>query len=93
MYFFLKKKTKETLINIGSSNEMSILNYTKYILKKLNLNCKIILDKSKPDGTSRKIIDSSIALKYGWQPKISLEDGFQLILKDFLSNKKDKAKQ
>ena len=85
--FFLKKKTKETLINIGSSNEMSILHYAKFILKKLNLNCKIILDKSKPDGTLKKIIDSSIALKYGWQPKISLEDGFDYMIKDFLSKK------
>ena len=85
--FFLKKKTKETLINIGSSNEMSILNYTKFILKKLNLNCKIMLDKSKPDGTPRKVIDSSIALKYGWQPKVSLEDGFDRIVRDFLSKK------
>ena len=85
--FFLKKKTKETLINIGSSNEMSILNYTKFILKKLNLNCKIMLDKSKPDGTPRKVIDSSIALKYGWQPKVSLEDGFDRMVRDFLSKK------
>ena len=83
--YFMNKKTKESLINIGTSNDMSILSYAKFILKKLNLNCKIILDKSKPDGTPRKIIDSSIALKYGWSPKVDLDSGFDLILKSFSS--------
>ena len=83
--YFLNKKTKESLINIGTGVDMSILNYAKFILKKLNLNCKIILDKTKPDGTPRKIIDNSIALTYGWKPKVSLEEGFQITLKDYLS--------
>ena len=63
---------------------MSILNYAKFILKKINLNCKIILDKSKHDGTPRKIIDSSIAMKYGWSPKIDLNAGFDLTIKNYL---------
>ena len=83
--YFMNKKTKESLINIGTSNDMSILSYAKFILKKLNLNCKIILDKSKPDGTPRKIIDSSIALKYGWSPKVDLDLGFDLTLKSLSS--------
>jgi GDP-L-fucose synthase len=83
--YFMNKKTKESLINIGVSNDMSILSYAKFILKKLNLNCRIILDKKKPDGTPRKIIDSSIALKYGWSPKVDLNSGFDLTLKSFSS--------
>ena len=47
--------------------------------------CMIILDKSKPDGTKRKIIDNSIALSYGWKPKINLDDGFELTLKLYFS--------
>jgi GDP-L-fucose synthase len=83
--YFLNKKTKETLINIGSGWDMSILAYLKFILKKLDVNCKIVFDKSKPDGTPRKIIDSIVARNYGWQPKIDLDKGFELILKDYLS--------
>lgn len=83
--YFMNKKTKETLINIGSGYDMSILSYLKFILKKLNINCKIIFDKSKPDGTPRKIIDSSVARNYGWYPKITLNEGFDLILKDYFS--------
>ena len=84
--YFLNKKTKESLINIGSGREKSILEYAKFILKKINFKCKIVRDKSQPDGTPRKIIDNSIALSYGWKPKITLEKGFELTLKSYFSN-------
>jgi GDP-L-fucose synthase len=76
--FFLKKKTKETLINIGSSIEMSINDYARFIIKKIGTNIKIEFDKSKPDGTPRKIVDSSIARKYGWRHKINFDEGFDI---------------
>ena len=83
--YFLNKKTKDSLINIGTGHEKSIFEYAKFILKKINFKCKIILDKSRPDGTKRQIIDNSIALSYGWKPKISLDDGFELTLKSYFS--------
>ncbi len=78
--FFLKNKTKHTLINVGSGTEKTITDYTKFLLKKLNYSAKIIYDKSKPDGTPRKLIDSSIANNYGWKAKISLDDGINRVL-------------
>ena len=84
--YFMNKKTNESLINVGVGYDMSILNYAKFILKKLNLSCKIILDKSKSDGTPRKIIDSSIANKYGWFPKINLDTGFYITLRNYFLN-------
>jgi GDP-L-fucose synthase len=84
--YFMNKKTKESLINVGAGYDTSILNYAKFILKKLNLSCKIVLDKSKSDGTPRKIIDSSIANKYGWFPKIDLNTGFDRTLRNYFLN-------
>ena len=86
--YFLNKKTKETLINIGTSKDRSILNYAKFMLKKLDLKCQIILDKSKPNGTPRKIIDNKIATSYGWKPKVNLEEGFNKTYKDYSSKLK-----
>jgi|TARA_B110000027_G_scaffold55694_1_gene60361 GDP-L-fucose synthase len=83
--YFLNKKIKDSLINIGTGYDKSIIEYAKFILKKINFKCKIILDKSKPDGTRRKIIDNSIALSYGWKPKVNLDEGFELTLKSYLS--------
>ena len=85
--YFIKKKTKESLINVGTGLDMSILDYAKFILKKMDLKYKIILDKSKPDGTPRKIIDSSIARKYGWFPRIDLNAGFDLTINNYLLKK------
>ena len=82
--YFMKKKIKESLINVGVGHDMSILSYAKFILKKMKLNCKIVLDRSKSDGTPRKIIDSSVARKYGWKPNIDLNEGFDLTLKNYL---------
>ena len=82
--YFLNKQSKETLINVGSDNEMKIIEYAKFIIKELQLDLKIKLDRSKPDGTPRKIIDSSLARKYGWKPKVSLKEGFKKTYIDYL---------
>ena len=82
--YFLNKKTKETLINIGSGKEIKIIDCAKFIIKTLRANLKIKLDLSKPDGTPRKIIDASIARKYGWKPKIVFKNGFNLTYLDYL---------
>lgn len=85
--YFLNKKSKETLINIGSGKEMKIIEYAKFIIKELKLDLKIKLDRSKPDGTPRKIIDSSLARKYGWKPNVSLKEGFKKTYTDYLNKK------
>jgi GDP-L-fucose synthase len=84
--FFLKKKTNHTLINIGSSDEKTIVGFSKFIMKKLNVRLNIEFDKSKPNGTPRKILDTKIANNYGWKSKISLEEGFDITYSDFLKN-------
>ena len=85
--YFLKKKTRETLINIGSGQEKTIYDFCKFIMKQVNVKLKIKFDKKKPNGTPRKKLDSSLAKKYGWKSTFSLESGFHLTYKDFLQNK------
>ena len=82
--FFLRKKTKHSLINIGSGQEKSILEYCKFVIKKLKVNLKIKLDKKKPNGTPRKKLDLTLAKKYGWKSKYSLNKGFDLTYNDYL---------
>ena len=83
---FLNKKTKESLINIGSGEEKTITQYAKYLIKKFKINIKIKFDKSKPNGTLRKILDTSLANKYGWKSKISLDQGLEQVLKSLKIN-------
>ena len=82
--FFLKRKTKHTLINIGSGDERTIESFAKFIINKFNIKIKIRYDKSKPNGTPRKLVDTALAESYGWKSKFDLDQGFKFTLKDFL---------
>jgi GDP-L-fucose synthase len=88
--FFLKKKTKHALINIGSGQEKSILGFCKFLMKQFKVNLKIKFDKKKPNGTPRKILDTSLARSYGWRSKFDLIEGFKLTYNDFLRKTKTK---
>ena len=86
--FFMNKKTKYSLINIGSGKDMSIKQYVKFLIEKLDLKVKIKFDKSKPDGVPKKLLDISLAKKYGWKAKVSLDRGFEITYKSFIENYK-----
>ena len=85
--YFMKKKTKEKLINIGTGKEKTIKQYAEFIMKKLNINLKIKFNKNFPDGTPRKVLDVSLAKKYGWFAKTDLNNGFEKTFKEFLDKK------
>ena len=74
--YFMKKKTKASLINIGSGRDYSIKEYAKLFLKIIAPNKKIDIkyDFSKPNGTLRKVLDISLAKKYGWKPNFNLKE-------------------
>jgi len=85
--FFRKKKTKHFIINIGTGRDYSINYYVNLITKLiLNRKIKIKYDKSKPRGVNRKVMDVSLAKKYGWKSKIKFTRGLDLTLKSFLKD-------
>ena len=84
--FFMRKKTKESFINIGSGVEKTIKGFAKYIMKKLNVNLKIKYDLTKPNGMQRKKLDLSISKKYGWKSKTNLDEAFEKVYLDYLKN-------
>jgi GDP-L-fucose synthase len=88
--YFMKKKFKETTINIGTGKDYSIKQYIQLILSIIlpKKNIKIKFDLSKPNGTPRKVLDVSLAKKYGWKAKTKLKDAILKTYKDFLKNKK-----
>ena len=84
--YFMNKKTRHSLINIGTGRDYSIRNYAKKILKILNVNAKIVYDRSKPNGTLRKLMNISLAKSYGWKPITSFEQGVKLSYHSYLTN-------
>ena len=83
--FFMNKKVKHTLINIGTGKDLKIKEYVKLFLKILlpKRKIKIIYDKSKPNGTPRKVLDVSLAKKYGWSAKTSIKDAIIKTYKEY----------
>jgi GDP-L-fucose synthase len=88
--YFMNKKFKETMINIGTGKDFSINDYAKIILSLItpSKKVKIRYDKSKPNGTPRKVMDVSLARKYGWKSKIDLKEAITLTYIDYLSKKR-----
>lgn len=86
--FFLGKKIKNYLINIGSGNDKTVVEYANLIMKKFNCNLKIRFDKTKKDGTPRKVLDTNLAKKYGWKSKVSLNEGLDITVDDYIRNHK-----
>jgi len=84
--YFMKKKINHPVINIGTGKDYTIKYYAELILKVIFPNKKIIIkyDKSKPNGTPRKILDVNLAKHYGWKAKINLKDAIASTYESYL---------
>lgn len=73
-------------INIGSGSDISIADVARIIMGVVGLEGDLRHDRSKPDGTPRKLMSASKLLSYGWEPKIGLNDGLAQTYQWFLEN-------
>jgi len=71
-------------INIGSGEEISIKELAIKIKNVVRYNGEIKFDPTKPDGTPRKLLDTSRLNTLGWNSKVNLENGLLKTYKDFL---------
>ena len=95
--FFMNKKLSENIINIGTGVDYTIKEYANIMLSVIcpNKKIKIKFDSSKPNGTPRKVMDISLAKKYGWKAKSKLKDSILNTYKSYLKeivNEKSKTK-
>jgi GDP-L-fucose synthase len=74
----LLSKSFPPLVNVGSGNEVTIRKLAETICRVLDFAGKLVFDASKPDGTPRKLMDSSLLRSLGWQPKVDMEAGIRL---------------
>ena len=86
--FFLTKPVKGYLLNVGSGEEYSIKVFAQKISKIIDYNGDIFFNKSFPNGTQRKVLDSSIAKNLGWKNKLLFDQAIENIYNDFKANLK-----
>ena len=71
----IEVKTNESLINVGSSEEISIKKLAESLKNVIGYKGLLGFDKSKPDGNPRKLLDSTKILDLGWRPEVGLNQG------------------
>ena len=81
----LKLDDPPDLVNVGSGEEISILDLAKAVAETVGFKGEIALDPSKPDGTPRKLSDTSLIRSTGWASEISLCDGLKSAHTAFLA--------
>jgi GDP-L-fucose synthase len=81
--FLMQRFDDEAPINIGSGEEVTILELAKLIAETVGWTGRIELDTEKPDGTPRKLLDVSRLSAMGWKPSITLRDGLANAYEDF----------
>lgn len=80
----LEKYSDAVPLNIGSGQEITILQLARLIAKVTEFDGDIITDPQKPDGTPRKVLDSSRLRALGWRPQTTLEAGLRIAYHDYL---------
>lgn len=79
------------LINVGSGVELTIRELAEMIQKAVGFTGDVVWDSAKPNGTPRKLMDSSRLFSMGWRPQVSLEKGIETSYQDFLAGRSSSA--
>ena len=83
--FLMLHYSDEQFVNVGFGTDVSIKGLAEIVQRIVGFKGGIIWDTSKPDGTPRKLMDSSRLFALGWKPQIDLETGIRLAYEDYLS--------
>ncbi len=83
--FLMEKYEGEQHINVGFGEDVEIQELAHLVKEVVGYQGKIINDTSKPDGTPRKLMDSSRLFNMGWKPKVTLRNGLNRSYNDFLA--------
>jgi len=82
----LEKYDSSEIINIGCGEDVTIRELAELICDVVGFDGELVWDKSKPDGTPRKLLDITRIRALGWQPKITLREGIAQAYEWFLAN-------
>ncbi len=82
--FLMQNYSDDQPINVGFGSDLTIRELAELVRRVTGFQGQILWDTSKPDGTPRKLLDSSRIFALGWKPKIDLETGLARSYQDFL---------
>ncbi len=74
-----------SLVNVGAGDDVTIRELAELVARTVGYEGEILNDTSKPDGTPRKLMDSSLIASLGWKATTPIEDGLRVAYQDFLT--------
>jgi len=83
LVFLMQNYSGESHVNVGSATEITIKDLAEAVCQAIGYEGEIIWDPTKPDGTPRKLMDSTRLFAMGWRPEIGLSEGLRLAYSDF----------
>ncbi|MXO86765.1 NAD-dependent epimerase/dehydratase family protein [Altererythrobacter aurantiacus] len=83
--FLLRHYSGERHVNVGSGQEIAIVELARLVAEVVGFGGAIVCDSNKPDGTPRKLLDTSMINGLGWLATISLREGIASAYSDFLA--------
>ena len=83
-FFLLQNYSEQGLVNIGCGKEISIKELAELIVAEVGYDGQLVFDTTKPDGTPRKLMDTSKINKTGWQPLITLNAGISQTVSEYI---------
>lgn len=87
--FLIKNYVGGDVVNIGSGQEITIRELARLVADIVGYRGRIVFDASRPDGTPRKLLDTSKLHGMGWQPKIGVEEGVASLYSDWVRSLPD----
>jgi GDP-L-fucose synthase len=87
LIFLLKNYSGEGHINVGSGTDVTIEELSRLVMDVVGFEGELVHDRTKPDGTPRKLMSNQKLLAMGWAPSISLKEGLATTYRWFLENK------
>lgn len=91
LVFLLKNYSGAQHVNVGSGTDISIIELAQLVCSVVGFDGAIRLDRSKPDGTPRKLMSNQKLSTAGWAPSIELERGIRATYAAFLAQREDPA--
>ncbi|MBR4616969.1 MAG: NAD-dependent epimerase/dehydratase family protein, partial [Kiritimatiellae bacterium] len=81
--FMLELENPPDVVNVGSGEEVSIRTLAEKVKAATGCPAEIDWDATKPDGTPRKLCDTTLIRSIGWKPRISLDEGLAMTVEDY----------
>ena len=89
--FLMEQYDSPEIINIGCGEDLTISELANLVREIVGFDGEIVHDRSKPDGTPRKLLDVTKLTELGWRPRIALRDGIRSTYRWFLEHTRDRS--